>query len=226
MKFPCLVFLTLAFGVAMSPAQTNTGTNANTGTNGVDSILALVTTNRPAASPATNQPAARPRGPIFIHSTGPAVVDMENHWVTYSDNVLVTNPEMKLTCEWAKADFPANWGEQATNVVAQTNVVVDYIDPKGQKGRALGDKAVYLFQIVNGLTNETVTLTGDPTNNPPAVEAGTNYTNRQTADKIVYDLRTGKVIFYSPTGIFHPEGSTNSPTASNSPSQDNFPLAK
>jgi hypothetical protein len=213
MKLPCLLFLTLVCSVAILPAQTNTGTNASTGTNGVDSILALVTTNRPAAPPATNQPAARPRGPIFIHSSGPAVVDMENHWVTYSDSVLVTNPEMKLTCEWAKADFPANW-EQATNVIAQTNVIIDYIDPKGQKGRALGDKAVYLFQILNGLTNETVTLTGDPTNNPPEVEAGSNYMNHQIASSIVYDVRTGKVFFYNPSGIVYPAASgTNSPNS-------------
>jgi lipopolysaccharide export system protein LptA len=222
MKFPCLIFFILACGVAISPAQTNAGANGNTGTNGVDSILALVTTNRPAASPATNQPAARPRGPIFIHSAGPAVVDMENHWVTYSDDVLVTNPEMKLTCEWAKADFPGDWG-QATNVVAQTNVVVDYIDPKGQKGRALGDKAVYLFQIENGLTNETVTLTGDPTNNPPAVEAGENFTNRQIGSQIVYDVRTGKVTFFQPSGIFFPGAGTN---GSGSPSQGNLPFPK
>ncbi|HEX3623953.1 MAG TPA: LptA/OstA family protein [Verrucomicrobiae bacterium] len=225
MKFYCLVILVLACGAAGLSAQTNTGTNASAGTNGVESILALVTTNRPATSPATNQPATRPRGPIFIHSSGPAVVDMENHWVTYSDSVLVTNPEMKLTCEWAKADFPANW-EQATNVVAQTNVVVDYIDPKGQKGRALGDRAVYLFQIVDGLTNETVTLTGDLTNRPPEVEAGDNYTNHQIADRIVYDVRTGKVTFDNPSGIFFPGTSTNGPTGSKSRSHSNLPLSQ
>src|SRR5215469_13715759 len=164
MKFLCLVFLTLACGVATLPAQTNTATN------GVESILALVTTNHPAAD--TNQPTQRPRGPITINSTGPAVFDMENHWVTYSDNVCVTDPEMKLSCQWAKAQFSANW-EQPTNVVAQTNVVVDYIDPKGQKGRALGTNAVYLFQVQNGVTNETVTLTGDP----PEIQQGPNYTN-------------------------------------------------
>lgn len=223
MKVPCFLFLTLVCGVAALPAQTNTVANASAGSNGVDSILALVTTNRPAASPATNQPAARPRGPIFIHSSGPAVVDMENHWVTYSDSVLVTNPEMKLTCEWAKANFPANW-EQATNVVAQTNVIVDYVDPKGQKGRALGDKAVYLFQIVNGLTNETVTLTGDPTNNPPEILMGLNYADRQIATQIVYDVLTGKLIFKSPTGYFTP--TTNGPTGSNSRAESISPLAK
>lgn len=220
MKLYCLVFLTLACGIASLPAQTNT-----TGTNDVASILALVTTNHPeATNPETNRPAARPRGPIFIHSVGPAIVDMENHWVTYSDNVLVTNPEMKLTCEWAKANFPANWG-QATNVVATTNVVVDYLDPKGQKGRALGDKAVYLFQVENGLTNETVTLTGDLPDRRPLVEAGPNYTNCQTASKIIYYVRTGKVEFEDPSGIFFPGTNTNGPNGTSSP-QGTLPFGK
>lgn len=212
MKFPYIVFLTLTCGVAALSAQTNSVTN------GVESILALVTTNRPAAAPATNQPATqRPRGPVTIKSTGPAVFDMENHWVTYSDHVRVTDPQMKLACEWAKADFTANW-DQATNVVAETNVVVDYIDPKGQKGRALGDKAVYLFQIQNGVTNETVTLTG----NPPEILEDTNH--YLTGSAIVYDLMTRRMIASNSTIVYFK--GTNSPSGSNSPAQDDLPFAK
>src|ERR1700744_2981488 len=152
MKFPPFVFLFLACGVAALSAQTNTATN------GVDSILALVTTNRPPASRATNQsdPANQPRVPLTIASAGPLIIDMINHWATYSDNVHVTDGQTKLTCEWLKADFSAN-GDQInspTNIVAETNVVVDYVDSKGQKGRALGNKAVYRFHVQNGVTNE------------------------------------------------------------------------
>lgn len=225
MKVSCLIFATFACAVATLPAQTNTsantnaGTNASTASNGVESILALVTTNRPAASPATNQSAARPRGPIFIHSAGPAVVDMENHWVTYSDSVLVTNPDMKLTCEWAKANFTADW-RQPTNVVAETNVVVDYIDPKGEKGRATGTNATYLFQVQKGVTNETITLTGDP----PEILEGPNYTNVTTADEIIYDLMTRKVTLSGPSGTYW--RTTTNATGSNSPPQGDFPFAK
>ncbi|HEY1790131.1 MAG TPA: LptA/OstA family protein [Verrucomicrobiae bacterium] len=213
-KFPCLIFLAIVCGVAATlPAQTNTATN------GVDSILALVTTNRPPAAPVTNQPPQRQRGPIIIKAAGPSVFDMYNHWVTYSENVRVTDPQMKLTCEWAKADFSENWS-QATNIVAETNVVVDYIDPKGQKGRALGDKAVYLFQIQNGVTNETVTLTG----NPPEIEQGPDYTNHLTGSQFVYDLMTGKMTAPNSTIVFWP--GTNSPSGSNSQPQGNLPFAK
>lgn len=214
MKFPCLVILTLACGVAMLPAQTNNVTN------GVESILALVTTNRPATPPVTNQPAAqKSRGPVTIKSAGPAVFDMENHWVTYSDHVRVTDPQMDLTCEWAKADFPPNW-DSPTNIVAETNVVVDYIDPKGQKGKALGDKAVYLFQVKNGVTNETVTLTG----NPPEILQGPDYTNRLTGDAIVYDLVTRRMLVSNSTIVYWP--GTNSPSGSNSQAQDSMPFPK
>jgi lipopolysaccharide export system protein LptA len=208
MKLPAFVFLFLACGVGALPAQTNTATN------GVDSILALVTTNRPAVSPDTNQPATqRQRGPVTIHSLGPAVFDMNNHWVTYSEKVQVTDPQMKLTCEWAKAEFPDDWGQGATNIVAETNVVVDYIDPKGQKGRALGDKAVYLYQVLDSITNETVTLTG----NPPEIEQGINYTNHMTGSEIVYDLMTKRMAVSDSTIVYWP--TTNSPSGSNSNSQ-------
>jgi lipopolysaccharide export system protein LptA len=212
MKLYCLAILTLVCAVATLSAQTNSVTN------GVDSILALVTTNRPAASPATNQPAPdRARGPVTIKSAGPAVFDMENHWVTYSDQVRVTDPQMKLTCDWAKANFSGDW-KQATNVVAETNVVVDYIDPKGQKGRALGDKAVYLFQVQNGITNETVTLTG----NPPEILQDTNH--YLTGSAIVYDLMTRRMIASNSTIVYF--RGTNGPAGSNSPAQDGLPFAK
>jgi lipopolysaccharide export system protein LptA len=214
MKFPCLVVLGLACGLTVLVAQTNAGTN------GVQSILALVTTNRPPAAPATNAPAAKlSRGYIHLESAGPAVFDFNNHCATYSENVSVTNDQMKLTCEWIKAEFTGNW-DQATNVVAETNVVVDYIDPKGQRGRAIGTNALYVFQIQNGVTNETITLTGDP----PEILEGPNYTNHTSASDIVYDLITRKVILHSPSGTYW--RTTNNPTGSNSAGADSLPSPK
>lgn len=213
MKFVCLLILTLACAVAMLPAQTNTASN------GVESILALVTTNHPAAVPATNAPDAKPPRYVHIQSVGPAVLDFDNHWVTYSHNVCVTNEQMKLTCEWIKAEFNSS-GDQATNIVAETNVVIDFTDPKGQKGRAIGTNALYIFQVLNGLTNETVTLTGDP----PEILEGQNFTNRTITSRVVYDLMTRKVTFDSPSGTYF--GSTNGEAGSNSHGSDNLPFPK
>ena len=221
MKLPAFVLICLACGVATLSAQTNTATN------GVDSILALVTTNRPSSSPATNQPdpANQPRTPLTIESTGPLIIDMINHWATYSDNVHVTDGQTKLTCEWLKADFSAIGDQinQPTNIVAETNVVVDYIDPKGQKGRALGNKAVYEFQVLNGVTNETVTLTGNLPKNPPEVLQGPNYTNRLIGSKFVYNLRTKIWHIDQPNGIYY---RTNSSAGSNSQADDALLLPK
>lgn len=215
MKFSAFAFLFLAAGVAVVSAQTNTATNTptTTATNGVDSILALVTTNRPATPPATNQPdpVNQSHGPTTIASAGPLIFDMNNHWITYSDHVRVSQGQMKLTCEWLKADFPANG--DPTNIVAQTNVVVDFVDSKGQKGRALGDKAVYRLQVQDGVTNETVTLTG----NPPEVMQGPNYTNHLTGSKFTYDLRTRIWNVEQPNGVFW---KTNSSPGSNSQGND------
>lgn len=217
MKVFAFVLFCLACGVAAASAQTNAATN------GVDSILALVTTNRPAASTATNQPdpANQQREPVTISSTGPLIMDMINHWLTYSDHVHVTDGQMKMTCEWLKANFPAN-GEQIdqpTNIVAETNVVVDFVDTKGQKGRALGDKAVYRFEVLKGVTNETVTLTG----NPPKILQGVNYTNSLTGSKFVYDLRTKVWNVEQPSLIYW---KTNSSAGSNSQGNDNLLFPK
>ena len=221
MKLPAFVLICLACGVAGLSAQTNTATN------GVDSILALVTTNRPPASAATNQPdpSNQSHGPLTIESTGPLIIDMINHWATYSDHVHVTDGQTKLTCEWLKANFSATGDQvnQPTNIVAETNVVVDYIDPRGQKGRALGDKAVYEFQVLNGVTNETVTLTANYPDHPPEVLQGPNYTNILIGSNFVYDLRTKIWHIEHPSGIYY---KTNSSAGSNSQADDALLLPK
>jgi len=48
------------------------------------------------------------------------------------------------------------------HIVAKTNVVIDFLDDKGHTNHATGDKAVYVYSEQGGVTNETVTLTGNP----------------------------------------------------------------
>ena len=80
--------------------------------------------------------------------------------VIYSGNVRVDDPQMKMTCEQLTADFPESGGH-IDRLVAVTNVVMDSVDEKGQSRRATSDMAIYSFKVVNGVTNETVTLTGN-----------------------------------------------------------------
>ncbi len=78
----------------------------------------------------------------------------------YRGNVRVDDPQMKLTCEEMTADLPQTGGH-IDHLVALTNVVMDFVDDKGQTNHATSDKAVYDYNVVNGVTNETVTLTGN-----------------------------------------------------------------
>lgn len=136
-------------GAGTLRAQTNTNTNA------VDQILALVTTNAPATKPAAPSE-------TVIEADGPADFEQTEHGVRviYRDNVRVDSPNMKLNCGWLVADLSRVSG-RVTNIVAETNVVIDATDDKGQKMHATGDKTVYTFAVEKGVTNETVTLTGN-----------------------------------------------------------------
>jgi lipopolysaccharide transport protein LptA len=78
----------------------------------------------------------------------------------YHGNVHVDDPQMKLTCEELTADLPQSGGH-INHLVALTNVVMDSVDDKGQTNHATSDKAVYDYNVQNGVTNETITLTGN-----------------------------------------------------------------
>jgi lipopolysaccharide export system protein LptA len=67
---------------------------------------------------------------------------------------------MKLRCELLTVDLPQSGG-RVSHIVAETNVVIDATDSKGQTMHATSDKAVYHFELVDSVTNETVTLTGN-----------------------------------------------------------------
>ena len=217
-----LIILIFACGVWISAAQTNDVTNdvanvtnvlagaiTNATTNAVETMPTVTSTNATMAMTETNRPAAsRQREKITIHSEGPYQMDLNAHWVTYQDHVRVTDKQMVMTCEWLLANLPFH-GEHITNIVAQTNVVGDFVDEKNQKWHVTGDKGVYAWHVQDGVTNETITLTG----NPPQIEQGSS-TNTMTGDAIIYNLITKKVRIDNPTTVFWYQ--TNSPAGTNS----------
>jgi lipopolysaccharide transport protein LptA len=113
------------------------------------------------ATTATNSPVTAPptRPPTRIDSDT-VDFDLTGHEATYRGHVRVDDPEMKLTCAWLVADVPQADG-RPDHIVAETNVVIDFTDTKGQTNHATSDKAVYLYNVQNGVTNETVTFTGN-----------------------------------------------------------------
>lgn len=202
-------FIALALGCGLGvQAQTNTNAAAS-GTNAAGQILAPMTTNAPAEP-------KPPRGPTVIEADGPADFDLTAREVIYHDHVRVDDPEMKLTCERLTANLPEA-GERMTNIVAETNVVIDFSDEKGRPVHATGDKAIYCFRVQDGVTNETVTLSGNP-----QVE---NALGTQTGDEIVWDRANNRItIPRNARMVFHQNlnsamSGTNPPPATSPPAK-------
>ncbi len=198
-SFGYIVLIALA-GIGTLRAQMSTNTNA------VDEILALVTTNAPAAKP---QP---PRAPTRIDSDS-VDFDLTARMATYRGHVYVDDPAMKLKCEWLVANLLQTAG-RVTNIVAETNVVIDATDDKGQTMHATGDKAIYVYAVQNGVTNETVTLTGNA-----RVE---NAKGWLTGEPIVWDRANGSLTAANEHMVFWQNlngetAGTNSPVAQTNP---------
>jgi lipopolysaccharide transport protein LptA len=148
-------------------------------------LMGHAQTNAPGALPT-------PRAPTLINSES-ADFDLNGHQGIYRGHVRVDDPQMKLTSERLVADMPQAGG-RPNHIVAETNVVIDYTDDKGQTNHATGDKAVYVYSEQGGVTNKTVTLTGNP-----QME---NAQGTQAGDVIILDLANNKIHFDNPHMIF------------------------
>jgi lipopolysaccharide export system protein LptA len=142
----------------------------------------------------TNAPG--PTTDIFSHRGEFAMkADATNGMALYIGDVRVIDPQMKLDCDWLKADLPKNEPGQTNrpnHIVARTNVVIDFVNTNGDKIHALGRQAVYDYRVANAATNEILELTGTPR---------VYLTNGwMSADMFVMDRATGKL---RGSGNFH-----------------------
>lgn len=203
MKFLYAILISVLCGFNVL-AQTNTNSIAGN-TNAMDKILSLVKTNAPPPKP--EQP------PTQIHSDS-AVFDSTGHQVTYFGHVQVDDPRMKLTCACLVADLLPTIG-RVNHVVAMTNVVIDATDEKGQPMHATSDEAIYNYQVKDGETNETITLTGHA--------KAENAQIVLTGEPIKYDLMTGALTATNETTTlrqnFNGTANTNQPSATNEPTE-------
>jgi lipopolysaccharide transport protein LptA len=141
-KIFCFIVILVLANAGVLSAQTNANVK-----------VSVTTTNKPAAAPAA---------PHLTRIDSDSVVfDMSTNarTATYRGHVRVDDPQMKLTCARLVADLPQDGGH-INHIVAETNVVIDFTDDKGQTNHATSDKAVYNFNVQGAVTNETVTLTG------------------------------------------------------------------
>jgi lipopolysaccharide export system protein LptA len=127
-------------------------------------IAALGALSLPAQTNVTGS-LPTPRGPTLISSIS-ADFDLSGREASgreaiYRGRVRVDDPQMKLACEKLVADVPQAGGH-VNHIVAETNVVIDFLDNRGKTNHATADKAVYVYAEQGGATNETVTLTGNP----------------------------------------------------------------
>jgi lipopolysaccharide export system protein LptA len=167
-----------------------------------------------AAHAQSNTNAAPPLLRVTDIYSDSADFDWLGHTATNRGNVRVIATDMKLTCTLliaGIADLPPS-GWHLSRIVAETNVVLDAKDSNGQPIHATGDRAVYVYSVENGVTNDTVTLTGNP--QPQVViPEGTI-----VADVIVWD-RARKIYHWSGNQHFMsnpdytPAAATNNPTA-------------
>jgi lipopolysaccharide transport protein LptA len=107
----------------------------------------------------------------------------------YRGNVSVVDPQFKLTCQWLTVQGESS---QLTNIVATTNVVILTQNAKNGATEATADRAEYVFQVINNVTNKTITLTSLPGNPYPVVK---NSKGTESGKVIIFNLVTEDVDF-------------------------------
>jgi len=145
---------------------------------------------------------------------------------TNRGNVRVSSPGFELTSGRLVADSVQSDG-RVNHIVAETNVVIDATDSKGRPVHATGEKAVWVYSVENGVTNETITLTGNPQAVPQVIyfEGSTVYTN--AGDEIVWNPAKNSIRvigFHATMQNANSATKTNTPPAINSSGDDtNYP---
>ncbi len=110
----------------------------------------------------TNAPAQNPPEPKTEITSESFHFDGVKNQMFYLCHVFATdNAKFRLHCEQLTIDLPPDFGHP-TNIVAETEVVIDMLGEKGQTNHITADKAVYSYDVANAVTNEVVTFTGHP----------------------------------------------------------------
>jgi lipopolysaccharide transport protein LptA len=183
-------------------------------------------TNAAAVDTSTNKPVLE-RPPLHINSDV-GYFDLKNRVFVYTNRVVVTDlHSMKLTCEVLTVEAPQMKDGKFYQATADGNVVMDFVDEKGQNNHATADKAVYTDSITNWIsgsitnstTNNIVILTGNP--------VVTNMQGTIRGDPIIWDRIQQTVFAKNQETDVHLTG-TNGPNflPNSGPAKTNSPHAK
>ena len=107
----------------------------------------------------TNAPVAKALDQEVVVTSDHGRFDGLTRQMIYVGHVFVTDAKSEMRCGQLTVGLPADGGHP-TNMVAVTNVVIDALDEKGQTNHITADKAVYAYDVINTVTNETITFTG------------------------------------------------------------------
>jgi lipopolysaccharide export system protein LptA len=124
---------------------------------------------RPAASSAGGTAAGAANRPAAAKPGGTnspmAVITAEEYTVTpqgaiFEQEAHIEHPRMT----WSSQTITVYWPEGGTNrhILAETAVRFELMGENDRKMEGQGDKADYAYSVTNGITNETMVLTGRP----------------------------------------------------------------
>ncbi len=150
---------------------------------GSGGLMVWAQTNPPVAAPASREVGLRSDSLFYSGS------DLRQ--LVYAGNVRVTNSQGSLTCGWLTLDLPPEnvTDSRPTNVVALTNVVINYVKD-GKTNHITCDKMVNAYSVLNGVTNDTFTFTGNAKMQ--------NDRGWMTGEPLIYDNLSGR---FSGSGI-------------------------
>jgi lipopolysaccharide export system protein LptA len=116
---------------------------------------------------------------------------------SFRGGVLACHPQMEWMCETLVVKSSGAQSGKPDSMLAERNVRFDFENNDGQKVHGTGDKAVYTFGISDTVTNDLLTLTGNPAT--LVTTNGTAFNNR-----IIYNRATGQLSM--PGGQYRIEG--------------------
>ncbi len=111
---------------------------------------------------------------------------LQTNSAVFLGGVRITHPQMNLTSESVRADFPRAGGT-AERILAEHSVEFDLLSDKGEKIHGTGERALYTYQASAAGTNDLVELTGNP---KLIMTNGSTFENRV----IILDRAQGKLI--------------------------------
>jgi lipopolysaccharide export system protein LptA len=114
--------------------------------------------------------------------------DGSKQQVIFYDEVVATNAQGSLSCDRLTIDVTpeGSLDRQPTNAVAETNVIINLVK-QGDTNQITCERAIYIYQIVKGATNDTITFFGSATK-PAKVE---NSKGSLTGEPLIWDNLTG-----------------------------------